>query len=502
MYPIDFFWRAALAHPLRTALVHPSGEMTFSELAGRVLRRAAGLVRRDASLGSHVAVSAANSVDHLVTIMAVLAAGKVWIPLNPRNGDPELRRMIEFVSPSLVVADETMAERLASPLWPVTLEEELDQRSADSEAVPLGPGSAASVPLHATQSIKFTGGTTGVPKGVEQSYRCWNTNLVTNLHELGPTPADRYLVVAPLTHGTSTYMLPLLARGGALVFPDGAKPAMLLDTAEATGASILFGPPTLLAALADEQRRAPRRLPMLRMLIYGAAPMRPAQIGDVQGVFGPVVATTYGQTEAPQIVSFLRPEEMTGDALGSVGRPTLLTKVAVLRPDGTPSSSGEDGEIAVKGDLVMSGYHKRPEETARTVVNGWLMTGDIGHFRDGLLYIGGRSKDVIITGGFNVYPGDVETVLASHPAVLECAVVGVPDERWGEAVHAAVQPRPGLPFDAAEVSRFLRNELGPVKVPKAFHVVDALPRTPLGKVLRPALRDEIRRRLGSEQGRS
>ncbi|WP_353254615.1 class I adenylate-forming enzyme family protein [Burkholderia anthina] len=495
MYPIDYLWRAVQRHPDRLAVISSAGDLTFSALAEIVLDRAAALDRIDPQPRSRVCVGAANSVDHLVAILAILAAGKIWVPLNPRNGDPELHRIVDFVKPSLVLADTAMLERLepiAAPLQPL---EALARQTGNRDALAMGPRSRAGIPLDDAQAIKFTGGTTGFPKGVIQPLRAWTTSIATQIHELGLQPNDRYLVAAPITHGTSTYMLPILGSGGALVFPDHAKPGALLDNASAHDVTVFFAPPTLIQALADEQRRMPRALGSLRYLVYGGAPMRPEQIRDAQAVFGPVVCTSFGQTEAPQIITFLPPTDMTGENLASVGRPTLLTRVAVVGKDGAPLPPGEEGEIAVRGGLVMSGYLNAEEETRKTLIDGWLRTGDAGVFDErGYLFLRDRMRDVIITGGFNVYPGDVEVVLSGHPAVADCSVVGVPDDKWGEAVHAAVQLRPGASVRTDELIAFVKRELGSVKTPKVVHFFDALPRSAVGKVLKPAVRDAI---LGS-----
>jgi acyl-CoA synthetase (AMP-forming)/AMP-acid ligase II len=492
MYPIDYLWRSACRHPDRPAVISPTGDLSFRQLADTVLQRAAALTALDPAPGSRVAVGAANSVDHLVAILAILAAGKVWVPLNPRNGDPELRRIVEFVEPALVLTDDDMLRRLDG-VRPQPLPLDLLRTTAgDVDRVAMGPQSAAGVSLDQPQAIKFTGGTTGFPKGVIQPLRAWITNIATQLHELGLTPEDRYLVAAPITHGTSTYMLPLLGAGGALVFPDYPKPAALLDAAERHGATVFFAPPTLILALVEEQRRAPRRLNALRYMVYGGAPMRPEQIRDAQSVFGPVLCTCFGQTEAPQIITFLPPAEMKDDRLGSVGRTTLLTRVAILDKAGHPQPPGVEGEIAVHGDLVMGGYFKAEAETCKTLVDGWLRTGDGGMLDEhGYLFLRDRLRDVIITGGFNVYPSDVEVVLSAHPAVADCSVVGVPDAKWGEAVHAAVQLHPGMAVSTEELIALVKRELGSVKTPKQVHVFQALPRSAVGKVLKPAIRQTI-----------
>ena len=493
MYPIDFFWRAAERFPQRPALIGADGEQSFRQLADTVQQRAATLLTLDPRPGSAVCLGAANTVDHLVALLAILAAGKVWVPLNPRNGDPELQRLIAFVEPSLVLVDAPMTERLAGVGARIEPLDALRQPAPGDVALPMGPNGTGGIPLERAQAIKFTGGTTGFPKGVLQPLRAWNTNIATQIQAYGLGPQDRYLVAAPITHGTGTYMLPLLGAGGALVFPDyPAKPAQLLDAAQAHRATIFFAPPTLVMALADEQTARPRDLSSLRFVVYGGAPMRPEQIRQAQAVFGPVLCTSYGQTEAPQIVTFLPPQDMQGRRLGSVGRASLLTQIAVLDPQGRPLPPGEQGEIAVRGDLLMSGYLKADTETTQTLVDGWLRTGDGGELdADGYLYLRDRLRDVIITGGFNVYPSDVEVVLSAHPAVAECAVLGVPDEKWGEAVHAAVQLRPGAQAGADELLAWVREQLGPVKTPKAVHFFDALPRSAVAKVSKPAVRAAI-----------
>lgn len=492
MYPIDFLWRAAQRSPKAIAIYSPQGNLSFEELAFIVQKRAAAMNVMDARVGGVVCVGAANHLDHLIAILAVLAAGKVWVPLNPRNGDPELKRIVEFVEPSLVLVDGEMRQRLTGTPYALRDLDELSTLQGDVAALAMGPLGKAGIALDSPQAIKFTGGTTGFPKGVIQPLRAWNTNIATQIHELGLTAQDRYLVAAPITHGTSTYMLPLLGAGGALIFPEAAKPSALLDAAQKHGATLFFAPPTLILSLLQEQKSHPRDLKSLRYLVYGGAPMRPEQIRDAQAVFGNVLCTSFGQTEAPQIITFMPPSQMQGDNLTSVGRPSLLTQVAIVDKQGQPLPVGQEGEIAVRGDLVMSGYLKAPQETEKTMVNGWLRTGDAGVFDDkGNLFLRDRLRDVIITGGFNVYPSDVEVVLSAHPAVADCSVVGVPDAKWGEAVHAAIQFHPGMQADEAELIAMVKRELGSVKTPKHVHIFEQLPRSAVGKVLKPAIRDSI-----------
>jgi acyl-CoA synthetase (AMP-forming)/AMP-acid ligase II len=495
MSPIDFLWRSAERVPDVPAIFHPEGTLTYRELAQVVLRRAAALRGLMPAAGETVAIGMENSLDHVLTLLATLAAGKTWVPLNPRNGDGELKRIIEFIAPPVILSDDRTAGRLASVAGSTPIVADLAKRT---EAMCDGTSSFdARTPsgesLEAIQAIKFTGGSTSLPKGVMQSRRAWNTNIVTQMSEYGLGPLDRYLIAAPLTHGASTYLLPLLGAGGAIIVPHGNKPADLLDSAAAQSATIVFAPPTLVMALVQEQARQPRRL-ALRYLTYAGAPMAPHNILEAQMVFGPILAASYGQTEAPQIISFMPPQLLHGEHLRSVGRASLLTRIAIRGSDGAAAANGDEGEIIVKGDLTMSGYFRAPDQTAQVFADGWLRTGDLGLLDErGFLFIRGRTRDVIISGGFNVYPIEVEAVTAAQPAVAACAVIGVPDEKWGEAVHAAVVIREG--HSEQGLGATLRAELGPVKAPKMIHVFAELPRTPVGKIDKAAVKAEVRERL-------
>ncbi|HYD68141.1 AMP-binding protein, partial [Azospirillum sp.] len=307
-------------------------------------------------------------------------------------------------------------------------------------------------------------------------------------------PDDGYLLAAPLTHGTSCYVTPILAAGGRLVFlEDKTSPAGVLEALESRHVTLSFVPPTLIYMM--EQELAGRRpnAPRLRHLIYGAAPMPPEKVRHAIEIFGPVIGSNYGQTEAPQVITVMTGKDYAnGTRLASCGRPGLLARVEVMDRDGRILPPGKEGEIIVRGDLLMLGYLDMPEATAETLRDGWLHTGDVGVFDEqGYLTIKDRLRDVIITGGFNVYPNDVEAVLVRHPAVQEAVVFGVPDEKWGEAVHAAVKPRAGAVVDPEAVIAHVKAELGSVKAPKRVHVVPELPRNPVGKVVRREARERI-----------
>jgi len=500
MYPIDFFWRAAAHHPDRTAVSSPDETLSFRELAARVNRLGAALIALDPQALSRVAIGASNSVGHLVALLATIAAGKTWVPLNPRNGTPELERAISFTEPTIVVLDRKMHERLPKLPTHLLLVDGSGPNSIDGAIAHQNPClPALNLPLESTQAIKFTGGTTGMPKGVMQSMRAWNTTIVTQCLEFGFHQEDRFLISAPLTHGASTYVLAVLGAGGRLVFPYDTTSRSLLDTIQNQGITTLFMPPTAIYSLNDEQIRCARNATTLRLLIYGAAAMPPSKIHETQSIFGNIVATTYGQTEAPTVIACLRPELLADERnINSVGWPSAMTKVGIMNKEGKLLPPGTEGEIVVRGDLVMTGYWRMPEQTAATIVDGWLHTGDIGMLDDrGALFIKSRAREVIISGGFNVYPQDVEDALGRHEDVYDSAVVGIEDPKWGEAVHAAVHLRPDANVSAEEIIQFVKAEIGSVKAPKMIHFVSSLPKSPVGKTLKSEVSDWIRQTLNA-----
>lgn len=254
-----------------------------------------------------------------------------------------------------------------------------------------------------------------------------------------------------------------------------------------------FMPPTLIYMVMAEPGVSPKDFPKLRNLIYGGAPMPTEKVDQLRAFFGEVVGTTYGQTEAPQIVTMMRPSGFKDPRnSGSVGRCTWLSDMAIMSPDGKLLPEGSIGEVVVRGHLVMKGYWRLPEKTAETIVDGWLHTGDVGLIDErGYLFLKDRIRDVIITGGFNIYPTDVENALSQHPAVYECAVFGVPDEKWGEAVQAAVQLQPGATCTEEVLMAHVKTLLGSVHTPKKIHFLEQLPRSSVGKVLKTEIKQII-----------
>jgi len=292
-------------------------------------------------------------------------------------------------------------------------------------------------------------------------------------------------------------------RGEIVIMPKPDLPEFLA-LIERHRITHTFLPPTLIYMLLDHPGLAPADLGSLRCLWYGAAPMSASRLAEALARIGPVMAQLFGQSEAPMMISTLAPADhflpdgsLARSRLSSAGRPTPLTRVGIMDDDGRLLGTGQRGEIVVRGPLVMAGYYKDPAASAEAARYGWHHTGDLGYLDDdNYLFIVDRAKDMIITGGFNVYPAEVEQALLAHPAVQDCAVIGLPDEKWGERVTAVVQPRPGQAVTPDEVRAFVKARLGSVKTPKQVELWADLPRSKVGKVLKA----EIKSRLRGEPG--
>jgi fatty-acyl-CoA synthase len=340
--------------------------------------------------------------------------------------------------------------------------------------------------------LAYTGGTTGRPKGVMLSNRALMANLLLSLAE-SDWPLDiRVLCVTPITHGAGNLIVPALFRGGTVYLHKEFDKSRFLEAVEKEKITVTFCVPTLLYALLDHGPTREADLSSLKLILYGAAPMAPTRIKEALTVFGPVLCQRYGQTEAPSSIASLRivdHEHQRRDLLSSCGRPFPGIRVEILDDEGGRVPQGEIGEICLRGPILMSGYWKQPELTAEVFRHGWLHTGDMAREDEqGYLYIVDRKKDMIISGGFNVYPREVEDVLTACPGVAAAAVIGVPDARWGEAVVAFVQPRPGITLEEDALKRTVRERKGPVNTPKQIRIVDKMPATALGKPDKKQLR--------------
>lgn len=487
MHPIRALYDNLAAKSARPALYDGAVTLTHDEVIDHVERAARGV-----PAGGRVGLCAANTWRHVIAYLAILRAGAVWVPLNPRNGarlNDELRTRAKL---DITLSDEVSLEAVGDQTGVTPLEVWLDgKRNGELPPLPSDP--------HSVFAIKFTGGSTGRPKGVVQTARSAARAMASMQSFYGFNPEDVNLAVAPLTHGSSHYVIPVLAAGGAHVLMAQPDRARIVEELKRC-VSIAFMPPTLIHLLMSDADFTPEAFPALRHITYSAAPMAPAAIEKAIARFGPVISTLYGQTEAPMTITALDAEAMKRDELrASVGRAFPETPIAVLTTTGEVLDRG-DGEVLAGGDLADTTYLDDPEQTAASRHHDWLKTGDIGRIDEaGYLFLLGRSKEMIISGGYNIYPAEVERALAAHPAVREACAFGVADEKWGERLEAAVAAD-GV--NEETLRAFVRDAIGPVRTPKRLHLLSALPRNPVGKVVRNDVRDLCAQREQKEEAAS
>jgi len=505
----DYLDRGARIAPAATCIMRPdgSGRLDYAAFADLTHRIAWALDERESlGPGNRVAVFAPNSPMAFAAVVGVLRSGAAWVALNPRSQDDELAHLLQAIECEFLLYDTAFDQRGQALLASIpTLRGSVafGEGAHDAFAEWMGdPGVRARERTHQSDAPAMymgTGGTTGLPKGVPLSHRqllLMCLGFEAHMHE--PTPPV-YLMATPMTHAAGGVALPILSAGGTIIAHDGVHPDEIFDSIERHRVTRLFLPPTAIYVLlaAPDVRR--RDFSSLRHFVYGASAISVDKLVEAMEVFGPVMAQVFGQSEVPLICTYLSPrdhaEALADPALrqrlASCGRPSVVARVEIMDDDGRLLSAGQQGEIVVRGDLVMAGYYKNPQATAEVQCpGGWHGTGDIGYIDEaGFVHIVDRKRDMIVSGGFNVFPSEVEQVLWAHDAVLDCAVIGVPDVKWGEAVTAIVETKAGRSVSEQELIDLCKERLGSVRAPKAVRF-RSLPRSSAGKVLKRALRDE------------
>jgi len=358
---------------------------------------------------------------------------------------------------------------------------------------------AADLPPDHIGGMAYTGGTTGKPKGVIGTVQSITTMTTIQLAEWEWPEHPKFLMCTPLSHAGAAFFVPTIIKGGELVVLTKFDPAEVLKTIEEQKITATMLVPSMIYALMDHPDSHTRDLSSLETVYYGASAMNPVRLKEAIDRFGPIFAQYYGQSEAPMVITYLAKGDHDETRLTSCGKPTLFCRTALLSEDGKPVKQGEVGEICVSGPLVSGGYWNRPDETSKTFHDGWMHTGDVAREdEDGFWYIVDRTKDMIVTGGFNVFPREVEDVVAEHPSVAQVCVIGTPDEKWGEAVTAVIVLRPDAPSDeeavakvAAEIQASVKERKGSVQSPKQVIVVESVPVTALGKPDKKAVRSQF-----------
>ena len=451
--------------------------------------------------GDGVATLSKNRPEVLCSMGAVMIGGCRNTPLHPLGSLDDHAYVVEDAEISTLIFDPSFAER-ASELrervpglkrllsyGPTDVSVDLVALAASFE-----PERLVAPPVDAEDlsALAYTGGTTGNPKGVMNTYRGSATMAQIMVSEWQWPDEVRHLVCTPLSHAGSSLFVPLLLRGGSMHVLPAFEAGAVLEAIERERITTIMLVPSMIYALLDHPKFADTDLSSLQTIFYGASPMSPTRLQEAIRKLGPIFFQFYGQTESPQSVCILRKEEHDPDdlaRLSSCGRPVPWVRVALLDDDGNEVAKGEPGELCVRGPIVMKGYWKKPEETAAAFAGDWLHTGDVAREDEhGFLTIVDRKKDMIVSGGFNVFPREVEDVISTHPAVAAVGVIGVPDEKWGEAVKAVVVPRADMSIDADELIALVKERKGPHYAPKSVDLVDAIPMTSVGKPDKKALR--------------
>ncbi|MGY1778815.1 AMP-binding protein [Geodermatophilus sp. SYSU D01036] len=504
MLTTELVRRGARQHAGRTAVLSGDRSLTFREVDEWANRMAHVLAGLGVTPGARVGLLVDNGLWSIPIDFACLKAAAARVPLNARLSAEEQARMLRATRVGVLVFGPALAERAADlagrveglrlvALGPSPDVEAVDLLAAAAEAssadpmLPAEPGDPV--------LVLYTSGTTGALKAVvhtQASYAAICANVLANL--VSPGRDSVMLHAASLIHASGTFVLPYWIRGGAAAVLPGFDPGVYLDALARYRATEINLVPTMLGMLLASGAAERADVSSLRTAVYGASPMPGPVLAETLELWGPRLVQYYGQTEAPLAITVLGAEDHTDPSLaGSCGQPSVDAEVLLTDADGAPVPAGEVGELRVRAPFGMAGYADAPELTAGTVTpGGWIRTRDLARVDDrGYLTLVDRTSDMIVTGGYNVYPREVEDVLQAHPAVAGAAVVAAPDPTWVEAVTAFVTLRPGAQVTEDELRDTVRAALAGYKVPKAVHVVDALPLSPVGKVLRRALREPL-----------
>jgi acyl-CoA synthetase (AMP-forming)/AMP-acid ligase II len=506
---IDLFDRGLSRGPQAPCLIEPGGRaLTYAQVDALSHRIANGLHAAGIGRGDHVGLLSGNHLFTFVSVLGTVRSDGVWMPVNARNSIEESINVLangdcRFLFIHSDFAPQLARFRAAMPALKGVVcvdraiegAPSLEDWAARQDATPVRREAEPDDIV----AVRGTGGTTGLPKGVLVTHRMYGALMANWYASMPITRTPVHLVVAPMTHASGTLIFATLCYGGANVVMDSADPGKILEAIERYRVTQLFLPPTVIYRLLAHPEARKHDYSSLQYFVYSAAPMSVDKLREALDVFGQVMVQCYGQAEVPFIVSCMTNADhaVVNDPaksyrLASCGRASPFVRVEIMDPEGNILPAGERGEIVARGDLVMKGYYRNPEATRQALRGGWLHTGDVGYRdEDGYIYIVDRLKDMIISGGFNIYPGEIEQVLWSLPAVGDCAVIGVPDATWGEAVKAIVEVKAGARLDIGETLAFCRERLGSMKAPKTIEIWDTLPRSQVGKVLKKEIREKF-----------
>ncbi|HEU0201480.1 MAG TPA: AMP-binding protein [Burkholderiaceae bacterium] len=495
--------RIAAQDPARGAVLLGDRPLwSYGELARRCARLAAGLRGAGLAPGERIALFMRNHPAYLELMWGAWWAGLAIVPINAKLHPKETAWIIEHSGARLVLVTGDTAFELSGAARQVDVEGGDYAALFADDSMAIEPRDGADLAW-----LFYTSGTTGRPKGVMLTHRNLLTMGLTYFVDVDAVePEDAIVYAAPMSHGAGLYTVPHMMAGARHLIPasGGVDAAELFALARAVGRLTTFAAPTIVKRLVDYAEAEGLDGTGFKTIVYGGAPMYVADIQRALRVMGPRFVQIYGQGESPMTITALSRRHLSDTThprhlqrLASVGLAQTAVLVRIADAQGSPLPVGETGEVLVHGDTVMAGYWRNDEATAAAVRDGWLFTGDVGCLdEDGFLTLKDRSKDVIISGGSNIYPREVEEVLLMDPAVAEASVVGAPDPQWGEVVVAFVVPRAGCAVDTAALDALCLAQIARFKRPKQYEVVAALPKNNYGKVLKT----ELRRRLAGDDG--
>jgi len=498
----------ARTFPDRTAIVHGEQRIAFAAFDARINRLANVLLNLDLGDNARVAVLVENSPQALEARFAIMKAGLCMVPLNERQAAAEQAAVVSHSEATCLIASRLWSSRgqelrRLCPLVRTFIHSgpEVAAVGLDYERA-LAASSAGSpdivVSVHALERIAYTSGTTGTPKGVMRSFLNFVARLRNDFVNEDHVVDERdvFVNVAPLTHAARNHVHKYYVKGATNVIMERFNPDLVLSTIERERATGVMLVPTMLVRLLRHERLGAYDLGSLRLISVGTAPIAPETLAEALDRFGPIVRQTYGLTEASQPILLMPPSALQGidpatraARLQSSGRPALGVEVRIVDQQGVDVPRGEIGEIVLRGDVVTPGYWRDPAATEEAFRDGWLRTGDLARMdQDGFVYVVDRVREMIISGGFNIYSREIERILEAHPGVKEAAVVGVPDPEWGERVEAFVVLRSKWAVSASDLIRHCQESVGGYKKPRALWFVDELPRNVQGKIIKRDLR--------------
>lgn len=503
---IHHFDYGAYLAPDRDCLVMDDRRWSYREAQRFTMRVASALVRDGFKEGTKIAVLSPNDLVAFMCVLGTIRAHMVWVPLNPRNSVENLIAILQKFECEVLIYNSMYEEIAAEAEQKVSCLSHLlcvDRDTASAFSVDRWIGEAADTftiepaDRDAVVGLFATGGTTGLPKGVVQTHLFYEHFVASILAAMPAATPPRFLAAAPMTHAAGVFAFPIFARGGTVFVLPVARPLMIAEAIQKYGITDTILPPTVIYGMLAEPTIREYDYSSMRYFWYGTAPMSPDKVREALDVFGPCMVSGWGQSEVV-CGTFLRTDALIENGrilsekrLSSCGRKFPFTEVAVMDPDGRILGVDQTGELVIRCFGVMKGYFNDPDATAEASRFGWHHTGDVGYFdNEGYCYIVDRIKDMIISGGFNIFPSEIERVLFTHPAVEDCAVIGVPDDKWGERVHAVVQLKSNSRASAEELVDLCRSHLAGMKSPKTIEFRTELPRSPAGKTLKRALRDE------------